>query len=218
VYRQRTFRTINKKKVKSSEKFIIHLSKSEGFILFRLFGFFLYHILLYSLGYILYNFIYGCMFCMLLFNCVNYVFLLLGLCILIVMYVIFCVFYFTVLFCVLFVCKCVLYYCHWVSTKLQLTNIYHIISYHIISYHIISYHIISYHIIPYRIISYLIISHHVISYNIISYRIVSYHVVLYPRHNKIHSHHHENLQSYFIKSAPYSRYFHSVAIIPNTCI
>jgi len=28
-----------------------------------------------------------------------------------------------VLFCVLFVCKCVLYYCHRVSTKLQLINI-----------------------------------------------------------------------------------------------
>jgi hypothetical protein len=49
---------------------------------------------------------------MLLFNCVNYVFLLLCLCISIVMYVIFCVFCITVLFFVLLVCKCVLDYCH----------------------------------------------------------------------------------------------------------
>jgi hypothetical protein len=41
-----------------------------------------------------------------------------------------------VLFHVLFVCKCVLYYCHRVTIQLQLTNI----SYHIVSYHIISYH------------------------------------------------------------------------------
>jgi hypothetical protein len=39
--------------------------------------------------------------------------------ILIVMYVLFHVFCLIVLFCVLFVCKCVLYYCHRVSTQLQ---------------------------------------------------------------------------------------------------
>jgi hypothetical protein len=38
-----------------------------------------------------------------------------------------------VLFCVLFVCQCVLYYCHRVSTQLQLNISYHII-YNIISY------------------------------------------------------------------------------------
>ena len=76
-----------------------------------------------------------------------------------------------VLFCVLLVCKWVLYYCHRVADHLQLTNISYIISYHIISYHIISYHIISYHIISYHIISYHIIPYHTISYHIISYHI-----------------------------------------------
>ena len=45
------------------------------------------------------------------------------LCILIVIYVPFWVFCVILLFCVLYVCKCLLYYCHWVSTQLRLTNI-----------------------------------------------------------------------------------------------
>ena len=116
------------------------------------------------------------MFCILLFNSVSYVCLLLCLCILIVMYALFCIFCFhranwhssatlsevfpcfflsckanarvclaktghgqhlccstrmycfvlIVLFFVLFVCKCVLYYCHRVATQLQLNISYHI--------------------------------------------------------------------------------------------
>ena len=54
--------------------------------------------------------------------------LLLCLCIFVIMYVPFWVLCFMLSFCVLFVCKCVLYYCHRVATQLQLTNI----SYYII--------------------------------------------------------------------------------------
>ena len=68
-------------------------------------------------------YIYDFMFCMLLFNFVNYVFYCY-----VFVFLLLCMFYsvysvFIVLFYVLFVCKCVLYYCHRVSTQLQLTNI-----------------------------------------------------------------------------------------------
>ena len=83
----------------------------------------IYHILSYSSGSIFSHCIYGCMFCMFLFNFVYYAFLLLFLCILIVMYVRFRIFCFILLLYVLFLCKCVLYYCHRVAPQLQLTNI-----------------------------------------------------------------------------------------------
>ena len=144
-------------------------------------GCLVYHVLSYSFGSILYRCIYGCVFCMLLFNFVHYVSLLL------------CIFrsgYWVSLCCSVY-CLCVNVYCTaatvcqpiWVNKYIDIP--YHIISYHIISYRIISYRIISYiiyyiisYIISYRIISYRVISYHILSY-IISYRIVSYHIISY---------------------------------------
>jgi hypothetical protein len=142
---------------------------------FALFMAFSFIILRHVLLFLFYHYVFGCIFCILLFNSVSYAFLLLCLCIFIIMCALFCIFCFhraswhssatltevfpclllscranarvllaktghgphysqilnyvvlyvvlIVLFCVLFMSKCVLYYCHRVSTQLQLTNI-----------------------------------------------------------------------------------------------
>ena len=63
-----------------------------------------------------------CMFCFIVLFCVLFVLCCSMYCLFCVVLCIVCF----VSFCVLFVCKCVLYYCHRVTTQLQLTNI----SYH----------------------------------------------------------------------------------------
>ena len=91
-------------------RYIEHM-KSAAYMTFLFITFF--HVLLVQFFIIV---LYCCTICMLLFNFVTHVFLLLCM---------FCSMYpvFIVLFYVLFVCKCVAYYCHRVSTQLQLTNI-----------------------------------------------------------------------------------------------
>ena len=73
-----------------------------------------YHLFSYSSGSILYHCVKLCILIVMPSQ--------LRLCIINIVYVPFWVLSFIVLFCVLFVCNCVLYYCHRVSTQLQLTN------------------------------------------------------------------------------------------------
>ena len=87
--------------------------------------FILIFIFMYSYCYVLYSY------------CYVFVFLLLCLCIFIIMFLFLLLCFLFLLLCmfpsrysvslfllrVLFVCKCVLYYCHWMSTQLQLANI-----------------------------------------------------------------------------------------------
>jgi hypothetical protein len=61
---------------------------------FAVFMAFSFIIFLHVLLVLFYHCVYGCMFCILLFNSVSYVFLLLCLCILTVMYALFCIFCF----------------------------------------------------------------------------------------------------------------------------
>jgi hypothetical protein len=88
-----------------------------------LYGCFVYHILVYSFGSILYHFIYSCMFRFLLFNIADYVFFILmySYCYVYVCSILGILFFYVVR--VLFLCECVLYYCHRVPTQLQLTNV-----------------------------------------------------------------------------------------------
>ena len=112
------------RQVTSSWSLFLQLSRS--YEVCCLYGFFVCHILSYSFGSILFINVYICG-CMFLFNFVNYFFYYIFVFLLLCVFLsVFCP---IVSFCVLSVCKCVLYYCHRVSTQAQLTEyLHHVLS------------------------------------------------------------------------------------------
>jgi hypothetical protein len=107
-------------------------------------------------GFILYHGICGCMFCVLLFNCVNCVFLLLCYVLLLRAVIIFMCSFVSV-YCVVLCTVCVP-----ICTVLLPPGVNPIAVKYIISYHIIISYLISYNIISYRIISYILSSSHIL--------------------------------------------------------